>query len=152
MAGTPENIAWKAMKARCYYVKKKNYHKYGGRGIKVCDRWLHSFRNFFTDMGPKPTKEHTLDRIDSDGDYTPSNCRWATKAGQSQNQGVRKNNTSGAKGVRKRAKGKYVAVIGFDNKDHHIGTFDTLEEASRAYNEAAIRYHGEYAKLNEVNI
>lgn len=82
---TKEYNAWQAMKMRCYQVNSKGYCNYGGRGIKVCDSWLNSFQNFFEDMGKKPTIEHSLDRIDVNGDYELSNCRWATRKEQGQN-------------------------------------------------------------------
>jgi hypothetical protein len=74
------------MKSRCYDSKRNGYKNYGGRGIKVCDRWLNSFENFLTDMGRKPGPEYSIDRIDNDGNYEPGNCRWATMQEQSQNK------------------------------------------------------------------
>ena len=76
---------WISMKYRCYNKNEKRYTDYGGRGIKVCDRWLESFDNFYEDMGDKPTSKHSLDRIDVNGDYEPSNCRWADTFMQAQN-------------------------------------------------------------------
>jgi hypothetical protein len=83
---SPEYDCWRNMKARCLNPGKTSFNYYGGRGIQVCDRWLSSFENFYADMGPKPTPQHSIDRIDPDGDYGPSNCRWATKSEQSRNQ------------------------------------------------------------------
>lgn len=78
----------RGMISRCTNPNSSNYMYYGGRGIKVCDRWLGKggFSNFLIDMGEKPTTEHTLDRIDLNGDYEPSNCKWSTKHEQMANR------------------------------------------------------------------
>lgn len=75
---TPEHRSWTSMRLRCNNPNATSYQNYGGRGIKICDRWDKSFVNFLTDMGKKPTNKHSLDRIDSKGNYEPSNCRWVT--------------------------------------------------------------------------
>lgn len=83
---TKEYVAWLNMKRRCDSKCRSTYNYYGGRGIKVCKRWLHSFTNFLSDMKQKPTNDYSLDRINVNGNYTPHNCRWATKKQQSQNR------------------------------------------------------------------
>ena len=82
----PSYAAWSAMKRRCYDVKIKDYPRYGGRGITVCNRWLNSVESFIEDMGIRPSKEYSLDRINNDGNYEPSNCRWATNKEQANNK------------------------------------------------------------------
>lgn len=81
---TREYRRWAKMKARCLNKGHVGYKDYGGRGINVCDRWL-KFENFLADMGPLPSLNHSIDRIDVDGNYEPSNCRWATKSQQRNN-------------------------------------------------------------------
>lgn len=82
---TREYYTWMSMKNRCLNPKHEHYKRYGGRGIKICDRWLGNFDLFLKDMGVRPQGKY-LDRIDPDGDYSPQNCRWATMLEQNRNR------------------------------------------------------------------
>lgn len=84
MAGTPEYRTWTSMIRRCTDSSAEGYHRYGGRGITVCERWLSSVEKFVEDMGPRPPGT-TIDRKNVDGNYEPNNCRWATDIEQANN-------------------------------------------------------------------
>lgn len=77
--------SWASARLRCRCKTHLSYPRYGGRGIKVCERWINSFENFLADMGEPPSREYSLDRIDNDGNYEPGNCRWATRKTQHAN-------------------------------------------------------------------
>lgn len=86
--GTPEYRVWAGMRTRCYNTKEYSYRYYGGRGIRICKRWMgpKGFTNFLADMGPRPSAKYSIDRIKVNGHYSPKNCQWATNTQQSYNK------------------------------------------------------------------
>ncbi len=86
LSKTSEYNIWRGMIKRCIKLNNKNYKDYGAKGITICQRWLESFENFIEDMGMKPSKEHSIDRIENDGNYEPNNCKWSTDLEQANNR------------------------------------------------------------------
>ncbi len=116
------------MKGRCYDELNVNYNNYGGRGIVVCDKWLWSFESFAVDMGNRPSMNYSLDRIDNDGNYEPSNCKWSTLKEQANNKRVYITSKTGYSGIRLTASGTYqVRTMGEGRT--LLGCFLTLDEA-----------------------
>jgi hypothetical protein len=92
LADSPTMTVWTDMKRRCLQAHRKDFARYGGRGIRVCDRWVHGdgersgFECFLADMGVRPSTAHQIDRIDNDGNYEPRNCRWVLRSQQTYNR------------------------------------------------------------------
>jgi hypothetical protein len=128
---------WRAMVRRCNNPQDKDYKRYGGVGITVCDRWL-SYVNFVADMG-EPIGDETLDRSNPYGNYEPSNCRWAGVKVQNRNTRIRKSNKSGITGVSKIGN-KYMAKITENKKAYYSKCFNTIEEAIAARKELEETY------------
>lgn len=142
---------WSHMKTRCLCPTAKAYPYYGGRGITVSTEWIESFtafRDWAVSSGYQESLE--LDRINVNGNYEPSNCRWANRVQQMRNTRKRANaKTSRFKGVSKHSQnGNWVVQLYADGKPIHIGVFNNEIDAAKAYDAAATRIYGEFAHLN----
>lgn len=123
---------------RCYKPQAPYYEHYGGRGIKVCDRWLNPTTgvwNFYKDVGDKPSPSHTLDRIDNNKDYSPSNCRWATPHQQAFNR----NNNNDVIGVSRNGK-SWLAYLVVNGEFVLRETHKEYKQAVKARRQAELKY------------
>ena len=125
---SPEYLSWIAMRQRCNNHNHAAFHAYGGRGITVCERWA-SFENFLADMGPRPSREHTLDRIKNDEGYSPGNCRWATWTVQNHNRRSTRLNPEAVKVIRFLAAGEVSKAL--LAKLHKISLGNTAKVVNR---------------------
>lgn len=137
-----EYNAWRNMKRRCLNPNTPNYNRYGGRKITICDEWINSYEQFLSDVGRAPNPKDSLDRIDNDGNYEPSNVRWTSNTIQSINQGTSSKNTSGCKGVswHKLAK-KWRAYIQIHGEVIELGFFTDFNEAMCARKRGEEMHH-----------
>jgi len=127
MSDRPEYNSWLAMKQRCYYQDHDEYENYGGRGISVCEGWRNSFEQFYFDMGAKPSSEYSIDRIDCNRDYEPSNCKWSTPTQQANNT---RKQTSDMLGIsHHKLTGKWQLSVKINGKYKYIGLFQTVADA-----------------------
>lgn len=145
--GTVEWITYHGMLARCYNESSKVYTDYGGRGIKVCDRWLEpdgvGLMNFVKDMGERPDNT-SLDRIDVNSGYSPENCRWTSKSMQAFNRRKTDKNTSGRQGVFwRKGSGKWIVKFTIDGKEVWVGTYKLFEDAVAAAEQAELDLRGQ---------
>lgn len=126
-----EYSSWRHMISRCCDEKCDAFKWYGGRGIYVCKEWMESFHAFLAAVGARPSKDHSLDRIDPNGSYVPGNVRWATRDVQSRNKRISSKNKTGVSGVS--VFGKRFRAYGSINGKHvHIGLFGSVKEAADA--------------------
>ena len=146
----PLYTTWSGIKYRCYSPTDRQYKDYGGRGIIMCDEWLHNPEKFIEwGLSHGYNKDLTINRIDTNGNYTPSNCNFADRLEQCQNTRlIRKTNTSGYRGV-SFWNGQWHAQIRSNKHDGTIGKYATKEDAAWAYNQRVIKL-GSHQPLNKL--
>lgn len=143
----PEYRVWAGMHKRCSNPNDRSYKDYGARGIKVDTRWR-LFSVFLDDMGRRPSGRHSIDRIDPDSDYSPTNCRWILIEQQMFNRRVR-SHTSKFNGVIKQADcERWRASITYQYNRIYIGLFESEVEAAWMRDQYALELHGDIANLN----
>lgn len=133
---------YNSIKDRCFNENNERYHKYGGRGITICDEWKNSFQAFYN-WSIKHGYEDglSIDRIDNDGDYEPSNCRWISLGLQQHNKGIQINNQSGVTGVcYDNTRKRWRAYIKVNNKPIHLGYYNDIDSATRVRKDAEVKY------------
>lgn len=141
MSNSSEYKIWRGIIDRCCNMKLHYFKKYGGRGITVCDEWKNSFLAFYRDMGSRPSKNHSIDRIDNEKGYLKENCRWADRTTQARNKRIQKNNKSGFPGVNwDKSRKKWMVTISIKNKTKSIGRFKTIEKAIEERKKAELKY------------
>lgn len=133
---------WQGIRQRCNNPNDKDYADYGGRGIKVCDEWDNSSEKFVLWALENGYADNlSIDRIDTNSNYSPQNCRWATWTQQARNKRKERINTTGVVGVHI-DRGKYRAIIYVDSKKIDLGRHETLEEAAEARKRGEVKYWG----------
>lgn len=164
-SNSPEYRIYRAMINRCNLPSQNSYENYGGRGIKVCDRWMDSFENFYDDMGERPTKDHSIERLDVNGDYGPLNCVWVTIEKQCRNRRKRKDKGDLPMGVSLRVrrgredsymvcwKGlqgedyrKYFSILKYGKEEAFRLACEAREEAIKRLNEQGAGYSENHGK------
>ena len=154
LIGTRLYRIWINIKTRTLNPKTRQFNDYGGRGITICEEWkndLIAFYNWAMSNGYEENKGLSIDRIDNDGNYEPSNCRWTTPTIQARNQRIQKNNTSGYRGVSYcKGDGNYQTRININSKTICLGLFPTAVEGAIAYNNYIIENNLEGFILNEI--
>lgn len=148
LTDTKQYSMWEGMIQRCYNKNHKAYKNYGGRGILVCSYWRLNFIGFYNHIMSLPNamnNGHTLDRKNNDGNYEPGNMQWSTRHSQMANSRIRKDNTSGYRGVSfNKGYKKWEAEISVNKERVRLGYYDLIEDAVSVRNEYIIEHNLKY--------